>query len=635
MNLNYYVPSLFETFNARHLSPVQVAKTFVPPIEVFSELVTRNHHVLIGPRGSGKTTLLKMLTLPALANWDVGQLETVIPKTDFIGIFVAADRGWRAQLKDSKSDRPDGSLSIGYIAFTTHVLLSFIQTLRDMHHLEAPSQSGLLNPLIVMDPQTEAKFVDLISDAWQLKPSIRSLGGLSIALRARLAKLGPIKKRAELSGDPEDFFLSNIPFFALNFRDCASLAIEAHEVLTGDTGHSWAFLFDEFEVAPSIIQKEILEGLRGEADTRILYKVALAPYNKNFMSNISDISASPGNDFKVIDLWYPEKGRSYEFSDMLIKRLLNEEGIKVDRLRQLFDDSEFGFPERDDPHPYEPAGRVQDAFNSLARIDGSFRSYLRRKSIDLNKWKDMSEDKRAEIRKIRSIVITREYFIRTDLNTRAEFRGRSRKIRTLYTGSPTLLALCEGNPRLLIGIVTPMIRRLAHLRQGNASRKIERTFQAAQIKLTANSFRSLLKTIPYTIGRNEDQKGLLRLLDQIGFYFYQKCVKEGFSAQPPLTFTVDSNIDPLTLTALGRALNAGAIIYVPDPGADPILTSLQGKRFRICYLLAAYYKLPIMLNTPIALSTIISGHKDFGNRAGLIRSEQADLFNENESDADD
>lgn len=54
------VPTIFDAFNARYLSPVDVAATFIPS-ESFKLLSEQNHSVLVGPRGSGKTTLLKML----------------------------------------------------------------------------------------------------------------------------------------------------------------------------------------------------------------------------------------------------------------------------------------------------------------------------------------------------------------------------------------------------------------------------------------------------------------------------------------------------------------------------------------------------------------------------------------------
>jgi hypothetical protein len=633
MNTNFYTPSIFETFNARHLQAEQVARTFVPPIEIFSELVTKNNHILIGPRGSGKTTLLKMLTLPALANWEISRYETVIPRTDFVGIFVPADRGWHAQLKNAAGEEGD-TLTVGRVAFTTHVLSSLIQTLRDARFLQASANKMFVSAPAILSEEKETVFVDEIARVWKLRPAIRSLGGLSIALQARLVELGSLREQVRRASDPEGYLLEHAPYSDLNFRDCVSHGIETHSVLTDGQRHSWALLFDEFEVAPSYIQRDILSNLRGQSETRLLYKVALAPYNKNFMQNVSDISAAPSHDFKVFNLWYPEKTRAYDFAEQLVTRLLEAEGIEVASLRKVFGESEFSFPEISDTKPYEEEGAVLEAFKRLANIDSSFRSHLQRKKVDLARIGQMTEEERAEkVRKLRSIVITREYFLRYDKVAPLRAIGRSRKIRTLYTGFPTILALCEGNPRLLIGITTPLARILKYIRQRHGTRGIDKSAQAAQIKQAANLFRSMLKTIPYREHPDHTQRGLLRLLDQVGEYFYRKCMLEEFSPQPPLSFIVDSNIGEETLSAIGRALNAGAIIYVPDPGADPILTSLRGKRFRLCYLLSAYYKLPITLNTSVALSTIIGSAKT--RRVLPVQSNQAQLPLAGKSESDD
>lgn len=638
MNSMFYAPSVFETFNARHLSADQVARTFVPPVEIFAELATRNHHILLGPRGSGKTTLLKMLTLPALAKWDVQNSDVVIPQVDFVGIFIAADRGWHVQLQNAGALH-DEPLSIGRVAFTTHVLASLIQTFRDIMIIAGQPGVPVVDEPPTMNQSTEADLVDEIASVWKLKPAIKTLGGLSIALRARLVDLGSMRERAKRSADPEGYLLENAPYSDLRFRDCVSHAIETYGVLTQDKPRSWAFLFDEFEVAPSNIQRDILESLRGEADTRILYKIALAPYNENFMRNVSDISASPGNDFRVIDLWFPEKTRAYVFSERLVKRVLLEDRIRVDRLSQVFGSSDFGFPEANDIRPYEEDGRVLESFKSLAKIDPTFRQHLDDNGIKLELIGSMTEAERAEkIRKMRSIVITREYFLRADgsFQIRSVGRGRSRKIQRLYTGYPTILALAEGNPRLLIGIMTPLVRTWHRLRETGRTGAIEKSAQAAQIKRAANSFRALLKTIPYGDEGDVNQRGLLRLLDDVGAFFHRKSVLERFSPQPPLSFVVDSVIDETTLKAVGRALNSGAIVYVPDPGADPILTSLRGKRFRLCYLLAAYYKLPIMLNTGVALSSILGQRARRGMRNVAPHDQsQPELFSGQKDDIND
>jgi len=69
-------------------------------------------------------------------------------------------------------------------------------------------------------------------------------------------------------------------------------------------------------------------------------------------------------------------------------------------------------------------------------------------------------------------------------------------------------------------------------------------------------------------------------------------------------------------------LNNGAIIYVPDKDGEPLVRSLRGKRFRLNYLLSAYYKLPLILNRSISLSSALSGESEntadlFGETGGL------------------
>ncbi|MGH8546796.1 MAG: hypothetical protein ACREX3_24925, partial [Gammaproteobacteria bacterium] len=60
--------TIYGTYNARMLSPEEIARTFVIN-ENYRKLLMNEHSVLRGPRGTGKTTLLKMLTAPALREW--------------------------------------------------------------------------------------------------------------------------------------------------------------------------------------------------------------------------------------------------------------------------------------------------------------------------------------------------------------------------------------------------------------------------------------------------------------------------------------------------------------------------------------------------------------------------------------
>ena len=122
----------------------------------------------------------------------------------------------------------------------------------------------------------------------------------------------------------------------------------------------------------------------------------------------------------------------------------------------------------------------------------------------------------------------------------------------------------------------------------------------------ANTFSALLGTLP--VPAASQGKGLLSILRTVGDRFHRGVVHDPFSDDPPLTFTIDSFMTGDALDVLANGLNAGAIVYVPDGRSALMLAtrdSLRGKRFRISYLLAPVYKLPIRLGRSVALSQIL------------------------------
>ena len=168
----------------------------------------------------------------------------------------------------------------------------------------------------------------------------------------------------------------------------------------------------------------------------------------------------------------------------------------------------------------------------------------------------------------------------------------------------------------------PIARELKRIRQENTNGTVSEKFQSRQIRYAANVFRSLLKTIECKSGTTPS-RSLLKLLDTIGDYFSNQCLGETFHPEPKLSFTAPSNMDQNLTQTLARALNAGAIIYIPDAKADPLLNSMEGKRFRLNYLLAAYYELPILLGAEAPLITIL--HSESGETENLC------LFNQEEA----
>lgn len=628
-----YSHSNFETYNAKSLSPIDVAKTFVPPDRIYSDLSSKNNHLLVGPRGSGKTTLFKMLTIPALATWGNVADDTVYPRVDFIGVMIAADRGWHAQLKSSSALGPEGD-KIGVGTFTTHVLSSFVRSISDISKYCGDTVSRLERSPRPLDKEQEVQFIKLLAEAWHLDPVIPTLAGLIISLKGRLIRLGEMKKRLDRLPKERWAHVIDTPYIDLTFKDCIIFAIESFEAITGQDNLTWALLFDEFEIAPTEIQREVLSNLRGQSDSRLLFKAALAMYNKNLEEVMSDSnSATVKNDFTTLNLWYPKKNVGHSFSEKLVHRIFEDAGLPDRELSKTLGWSSFGFDDDDEAvNRYANDGKMAGIIISLYKSDSSFQEWADRHGLDVASMDQLSEEERAaKVRKIRSIVLVRQYFRRFSTDGSGRSSGRSRKVEDIFVGYPSLLTVCEGNPRFILHIFSQLAIDLMILRQSHSNIGIPAGKQAEYVRETANAFRAFIKAIRYRGPLSPQGRGLLRIIDRIGEYFYRRCVVDPFSPEPPLTFTVDSNVDENMLDALGKALNAGALIYVPDKNADPILSSLRGKRFRLSYLLAVDNKIPLTLGNSVALSTILSG-PILGEENGSPR--QDDLFEEERSDVD-
>jgi hypothetical protein len=155
--------------------------------------------------------------------------------------------------------------------------------------------------------------------------------------------------------------------------------------------------------------------------------------------------------------------------------------------------------------------------------------------------------------------------------------------------------------------------RLLDQQQAKSESRIPPPWQAEEARTAAERFQAMLATIPVPQSSSSMPRlGVLDTVEAVAEYFHEKIVRGPFKSDPPGTFYVDSQVNETILASLGRALNAGAIVYVPDRGPVilPSLADLRGKRFRISYLLAPLYGLPLRLGKPITLSTILAARND-------------------------
>ena len=588
----------FESLNARFLEPWEVARTFVPPPH-FEEIVRKRHTVLVGPRGSGKTTQLKMLQPAALEAWQGHDAARFRNTIDYTGVFVPYDRDWQAQVTNLGAGLLDDTSRqvLGTAAFTTHALAALVDAMR--YRVERPSRQHLVpHRRLLVTKEAEARFAAAVSEAWLLLPGVPSLSGLATQLAVRLSSIGRLANAEALRPTLERRQrLADTAFLHLDMLTAVVAAVQAFEETFGEHGARWALLFDELELAPEGIRLALLNSLRS-ADQRILLKLSLSV----FAPDIRHTTSTPRNDMDVIPLWYPRKEDSFPFCQSLLSSLLAAKGfasLELDPVRVL-GRSEFDPPPaRSRGRAYAKGSSLQSVYKELADQDPTFAAYVRRRGIDLDAMERLPESVRADhVRKMRDIVIARVAF-RKSAGDRVGHRSRKNPL--TYTGSSALFAVSEGNPRQFIGI---MDRLLQGWRPDLGA--VPRAEQGAEIQRAVALFRAFLRTIPCPPFRGaKPARGVLSLIRHIGLSFQREILGSAFNPEPTGSFIVDSWVSEGTEQALRDALDAGAIIYVPDDAGETILESLRGKRFRLSYLLATEYKLPLTLLRPVALHPLV------------------------------
>lgn len=586
--------NLFEAYNARVLEPYQVAQTFIPPRHYFRLLEAR-HSVVVGPRGSGKTTLLKMLQGAALEAWRHSRAEECRDRVRFTGVFIPADRAWTAQVESLGARGLDleSRRVFEEAAFTTHVLRALVRALEYRCH--PPSTEGLTpHRRTVLSAENEVQFVRELARTWQLTPAVPSLAGLRRSLSSRMLEIHGVCAKERLLGEKDRTErIAAQAFLHLSFLTAVVAGIELFDDFSGERGAKWAFLFDELELAPDWISQMLTAALRS-VDERLIFKLALVPFAGSSKHVNSTLGAMPRHDYDEIALWYAHKEDGYEFCESLVTEMLRRRSFGTKTPEAVFGDSARVKP-LGRAQPRRSAATIERQMRSLASKDASFRSYLKANRLDLDRLSAVRGVRRKQtINKIRAIVAARDAFRESD-------RGRSRKRPEIYSGAETIYAASEGNPRWLIGMVTELLER------SRDGQRVSRGQQSREITNTGNQFRALLRTIPAPkTGGDSRRRGLLSLLDEIGGAFQKKVILDAFDPDAPGSFVVDASANERLAASLGEALNAGALVYVPDANTEAGPISLRGKRFRLAYLLAPRYQLPLALLRPVALSTLLA-----------------------------
>ena len=333
-------PSIFDVFNARQLTPEQVAKSFVPPSH-FENLIKPTHALVVGPRGSGKTTLLKMLHPAALQTWHHPNAERYRQSIAFTGVFVATDINWNEQVKALGEGRLDAAAhrQFATAAFTTEILQSLVES---MMYRSGRISAGQKTAPACVSAEDEAFISKELFASWHFDRGLNSFEGLHFALSRRLSQIRVLasqESHRDTRGRGDR--IAEIRFLHLDFLAAAGVAVDLFNARALEQGRRWALLFDELELAPEWIRDTLMRYLRS-VDELFLFKLSISPYSVDIKKAFQGAdSVGAKQDFEPIRLWYEHKEHGYPFCRELLRNLQRAKGLQEADPDDLFGLSVF------------------------------------------------------------------------------------------------------------------------------------------------------------------------------------------------------------------------------------------------------------------------------------------------------
>lgn len=572
-------PVRFETFNAKKMSAIEVANSFVVP-SYFYSLASKDHCYIIGPRGSGKTTLLRMLQGETLTGWTGSRAERARQGIDYSSIFLPADELWASQTNSSTANA----------AFAAQMLYAFVETMI-YRSSKVDKYGNEVHLPVHLTYAQEGDVSNQCAEAWGLQGASPGFMGLLKALDMYLAWVSTGRTDGRTALEKADAMA------------LLAFGVRAFNRVVDQPDHQWALLLDEMELAPADIHREVVSFVRGGASNLIL-KISMSPFDRYMHQFGVGSGPIPGHDFQTIYLSDPSLRERRTITNGLWNEGLRARGFPHVQLVDALGTADkplndFRSAYRDRPNPYT---QEAEFLKYVQARDRGFARWLKDRRIDLDRLDDMSyRDRSATIRKVLPLLVFRDALIQFRKDGKPVRRPRHKTVEP-FTGAVAVTRILEGNPRWIKITFSYMLDYY-----DSRTRTVSPGFQFDAITHLANRFESLLRVLPRPQGQGA-VVSVPDLVNLIASHMSQENFGE-FSADPVNCFTIDDQVPGDVLDALISGLYAGAFVHVRNRRSPAVLSDFRGERFRLAYLLGTRERLefPLRLGKDVALSKIIAG----------------------------
>jgi len=583
------IDNFYNTYNARHLKPAEVAESFIFSNE-FEQLIQNEHSIILGARGCGKTTLMKMLTLPALYNWKHTRAEEIRTGLSFYAIYISTDIYWDVKNQTYSSElEAFGNFSekVSLFSVTSNVFSSLCDTFKNILEIDIKCN----------DDAKELELCRHLIKAWKLNGTVPKLEYVIEALNERVDYVNQLIQDVIFNYKKND----DIPtpdFFNLSFETSLEYVIPVFErIYDIQKKKLWALCFDELEFAPLWLQEKLFRSLRSRSQF-ILYKLSSSPILPVALvkSLTHEYSATTGNDVTLIKMWgaADADGFSKKIIDSCLARKLNIKDAK-----EFFGTNEI-YNKTTDSY-----GEGQVFYNEMLELvkkDDAFKAFLIERKIDIDKPIATANQKDVLFRKIKPVVSFRNYYLyenRSLEGNKFKTTYRSRKTGELYSGIEVLTKICDGNPRWLISIITSILSK-------TSNRPMSEKLQFDEIISAAKRFQNVIANIPTGASISTP---VTEIIDRVGLFFKNQILGSNFNLDPKGTFVVDESQNKISdeiIKLLEKGVAQGALILV-DSDNQSFDFEIRGKRLKLSYLFSPLYDLPLRKYTAIKLSECLRG----------------------------